>query len=78
MAWFFRVIELADGRWACRHGREEYDAHAELRHAIEHMRALARAAGPAELFLHRLALEPQLVEEDSPLRMELVAAGSGG
>jgi hypothetical protein len=53
MAWFFRVIELADGRWACRYGREEYDAHAELRHAIDHMRALAYAARPAELFLHR-------------------------
>ena len=34
MGWFFRVIELADGRWACRHGRVEYDAHPELRHAI--------------------------------------------
>jgi hypothetical protein len=33
---------------------EEYDAHAELRHAIEHMRARAYAARPAELFLHRL------------------------
>jgi hypothetical protein len=54
MAWFFRVIELADGRWACRHGRVEYDAHAELRHAVEHMRALAYAARPAELFLHRV------------------------
>jgi hypothetical protein len=54
MAWFFRVIELADGRWACRHGREEYDAHAELRLAIEHMRARAFAERPAELLLHRL------------------------
>ena len=54
MARFFRVIELADRRWACRHGREEYDVHAEMRHAIEHMRALAYAARPAELLLHRL------------------------
>jgi hypothetical protein len=54
VAWYFRVIELADGRWACRHGLKEYDTHAELRHAVELLHALARAAGPAELFLHRL------------------------
>ena len=34
MAWFFRAIEVAAGHWACRHGREEYDTHAELRSYI--------------------------------------------
>ena len=54
VAWYFRVVELADGRWACRHGLQQFDTHDELRHAVEHLRALARAARPAELFLHRL------------------------
>jgi len=52
MAWYFRVIERADGRWACRHGRQQFDTHDELHHAVEHLRALALASRPAELFLH--------------------------
>jgi hypothetical protein len=54
MAWYFRVIELADGQWACRLGLQQFNTHTELRHAVEHLRALAHAARPAELFLHRL------------------------
>ena len=44
--WFFRVIELDDGRWACRHGVEEFDSHVQcgrrsdetgdLDHAMRH------------------------------------------
>lgn len=60
--WFFRVIELADGRWACRHGRLEYDTHDELRRAVEHMRPIARAMRPAQLLLHRLDGSVELVE----------------
>jgi hypothetical protein len=54
MAWFFRVIEQDDGRWACRHGRQEYDTHPRLDQAIEHIQALAAQQRPAQLFLHRL------------------------
>jgi hypothetical protein len=54
MAWYFRVIELADGRWACCHGRQQFDTHDELRHAVEHLRIVAHASRPAELSLHRL------------------------
>ncbi len=54
MAWFFHLIEQVDGRWACRRGLQEYDTHAELHDAVEHVRALAAAAQPAELFVHRL------------------------
>jgi hypothetical protein len=54
MALFFRVIELDDGRWACRHGSLEYDIHALMNQAIEHITALAANQRPAELFLHRL------------------------
>ena len=54
MAWFFRVVEQDDGRWACSHGRHEYDIHTDMNHAIEHITALATHQGPAELFLHRL------------------------
>ena len=41
MAWFFRVIEQDDDRWACRHGRQEYDTHSRLDQAIEHIKALS-------------------------------------
>jgi len=54
MAWFFRVIELADGRWVCRRGSTEIDGHALLRDAVEHITALASRELHAELFLHRL------------------------
>jgi hypothetical protein len=54
MVWFFRVIERDDGRWACRHGRQEFDAHPLLDEAIEHIKALAARQRPAQLFLHRL------------------------
>jgi hypothetical protein len=54
MGWFFRAIELTDGRWACRHGRHVFDTHAELSQALDHLRDLAAAAAPSELFVHRL------------------------
>ena len=55
MAWFFRVVELDDGRgWLCRFGLREYDVHAELAHAIEHVSALAADHLPAEVVVHRL------------------------
>jgi len=49
MAWFFRVIEQDDGRWACRHGRQEYDTHPRLDQTIEHIKALAAQKRPAQL-----------------------------
>jgi len=39
--WFFRVIELDDGRWACRHGVEEFDSHGEMGDAVAHIRSIA-------------------------------------
>jgi hypothetical protein len=54
MAWYFRVIEQLDGRWACRHGHQIFDAHSELHDALDHIRALAATALPAELFVHYL------------------------
>lgn len=54
MAWYFRVIALADGRWACRRGMEHYDSHIQLQEAVGHLRSLAGDSGPAELFVHRL------------------------
>ena len=54
MAWFYRVVELDDGGgWACRFGRLEYDVHAELAAAVEHLRLIA-GSEPALLFVHRL------------------------
>ena len=45
---------LDDGDWACRHGRQEYDTHAVLNDAIEHITSLAASHRPAELFVHHL------------------------
>ena len=25
VAWYLRVVELTDGRWACRHGLQQFD-----------------------------------------------------
>jgi hypothetical protein len=48
------VIELDDGRWACRQGTEEFDRHGEIGDAVAHIRAVAAQHLPAELFVHGL------------------------
>jgi undecaprenyl pyrophosphate synthase len=63
MAWFFRVIELPDGRWACRRGSTEIDGHPMLEDAVEHMTTMASYEGNAELFLHRLDGRVERVRE---------------
>jgi hypothetical protein len=52
--WYFRVVELSGGHWACRHGKQLLDTHTELEHAIDHITAVASEHRPATLFLHRL------------------------
>ncbi len=57
VAWFLRAIELEDGRWECRWGSTEYDAHPDADAAVAHLRDLAGALRPGdsfELFLHHL------------------------
>jgi len=54
VALFFHAVEQDDGRWACRHGLQVYDTHANLEQAAEHLRALARAHRPASIYLHPL------------------------
>jgi len=54
MAWFFRAIEQADGRWACSHGGAVFDQHDELPDALVHLRDIAATMSPAELFVHHL------------------------
>lgn len=49
-----RVIEMPDGQWACRRGREVIDTHLDLERAVEHLSTLAAEIGPTQLFLHRL------------------------
>jgi len=44
MAWYFRVIERADGRSACRHGRQQFDTHDELPQQLL-LRLVPRASG---------------------------------
>lgn len=51
--WFLRAIEVADG-WSCRHGLREFDRHAELQPALDHLRELALVMESAELVVHRL------------------------
>jgi hypothetical protein len=52
--WYFRVVELSGGRWACRHGKAVLDTHTDMQHAIDHITAVATEQRPATLFLHRL------------------------
>jgi hypothetical protein len=55
MAWFFRAIETAQGRWECRHGLLSFDEHSTLADALEHLRQLAGDhSEPVELFVHTL------------------------
>ena len=55
MAWIFHVVELTDGRWACRHGRKEYDQHDSLDVALRHIALLAKDEdGAAEVVIHSL------------------------
>jgi hypothetical protein len=53
MAWFFRAMETAQGRWECHHGALVFDEHSTLDGALVHLRSLA-ADYPeaAELFVH--------------------------
>lgn len=53
MAWFFHVVELPDGSWACRRGTREFDVHAEFDDAVRHITAIASNEQPAEIYLHR-------------------------
>jgi hypothetical protein len=52
--WLLHAVELDDGSWACRWGRQEFDQHAELTEALEHLKTIARDEGPAEFFAHYL------------------------
>lgn len=63
MAWFFRVIELPDGGWACRRGSTEIDGHPVLQDAVEHISTLASREVNAELFLHHLDGRVERVSE---------------
>jgi hypothetical protein len=54
VGWFLRVIELADGSWACRRGLAELDRHHVLQDAVAHVTTLGSRESHAELFLHRV------------------------
>lgn len=63
MAWFYRAIETADGRWECHHGSALFDDHPTLAEALAHLRSLAASCADAvELFVHdrdgRVQLQP--------------------
>lgn len=50
--WFFRVIELGSGHWACRRGSLEYDRHEAFIEAAEHIKDIAARHTPSEVFAH--------------------------
>jgi hypothetical protein len=55
MAWFFRAIETAQGRWECHHGARVFDEHLTLADALEHLRAIvADQEEAAQVFVHTL------------------------
>lgn len=45
MAWIVRAVEIADQRWACRHGMRVFDCHPTLDEALRHLRDLAHRLG---------------------------------
>lgn len=50
----FRVIELDDGRWACRRGLQELDIHAHVDAAVDHIIAIAAQHSPSQVIAHHL------------------------
>lgn len=55
--WFLRAIELADGSWMPRFGREDFDILPDESSALAFLVSLAIARGGVDLFriyLHRL------------------------
>jgi hypothetical protein len=52
MAWFFRVVQLENGDWQCRHGLHVFDAHSALLDAVEHCKALASEFRPSIVLAH--------------------------
>jgi hypothetical protein len=63
MAVYFHIVELDDGRFACRHGTQDYDTHPILDEAREHIRVLATAERPASIFLHRRGRTAEHLED---------------
>lgn len=62
--WFFRILELEDGSWACRRGRTVIDEHATYGDALDHICGLAAADPPSQVFVHpRGAARPTIVAE---------------
>ena len=59
MAWFLRAIELDEGGWACRWSRTEFDRHASLKEALQHLRSLAQDLGEVDIFVHPIRGQPQ-------------------
>ncbi len=49
---YFRVLERADGTWACRRGRKEIDHHQSRREAVDHMASVAAQHRPSEVVVH--------------------------
>jgi hypothetical protein len=64
--YFFHAIEIDGGRWACRWGRTEYDTHALLHPAIDHLTALAGEHRPSQVLVHYLDGRTQRVAAFDP------------
>ena len=58
MMWFFRILELEDGRWACRRGRFTTDEHDTFAESLIHTKTLAAAEPPSRVFVHPLDSPP--------------------
>jgi hypothetical protein len=52
VSWYFRAVQTPDETWLCRWGNQDFDQHATMTDAIEHLTQLAAVHQPAVLFVH--------------------------
>jgi hypothetical protein len=64
VSWYFRAVEAPDETWVCRWGNQDFDQHATLAMAVEHLTELAATHQPAVLFVHRQ--DGSVIEHDWP------------
>lgn len=50
--WFFRLVEVEPGTWACRRGQATIDEHGRFAEAFDHICEIAAGHPPSQVFVH--------------------------